>query len=82
MMRAIRSLTAVAAAAALVGGVALTRSAPVSQEAHWVCVYVDYVHVLACQDKPIDFYPDDDEDEAKGQTTRGAAAVAAATNQP
>jgi hypothetical protein len=45
-------------------------------------VYVDHVHVLACQDKPIDFYPDDDEDEAKGQTTRGAAAVAAATNQP
>jgi hypothetical protein len=81
MRRAIHSLTALAAAAALVGGVALTRSAPVSDEAYWVCVYVDHVHLLACQDKPIDFYPDDD-DEAKGQTSRGAAAVAAATSQP
>ena len=81
MMRAIRSLTAVAAAAALVGGVAVTRSAPVSEEAYWVCVYVDYVHLLACQEKPIDFYPDDD-DEAKDQTSHGAAAVAAVTSKP
>jgi hypothetical protein len=52
----------------------------VSEEAYWACVYVDYLHLLACQDKPIDFYPDDD--EASNQTDRVSAAVSSVTNQP
>lgn len=79
MNRILRALAALIAAAALVAGVGLTRSGSSSEQAHWVCVYVDYVHFYACQDKPIDFYPDDDDE--RQSVSNGAALLSSRTNE-